>query len=96
MNTVPIIQENRVRDVAREVAREVFKEEFQAKEHENERFLAAPQAAKFLHISLSKLYQLTSTGEVPHMKRGGKLLFDRVELTAWVRASKIISVENCT
>jgi predicted DNA-binding transcriptional regulator AlpA len=79
----------------REIAREVFREEFRIESKKSEQFLDAPQAAEFIHASLSKLYRLTSLGEVPHMKRHGKLLFDKSELSAWVRASKKITVENC-
>ncbi|MDZ4746500.1 MAG: helix-turn-helix domain-containing protein [bacterium] len=48
-------------------------------------FLSAQQAADLIQVELSTLYAYTSRREIPHIKRGGKLYFDREVLIQWVR-----------
>lgn len=43
------------------------------------------EASKFLNLSRSYLYQLTSKGLIPHYKPQGKMLyFEREELESWL------------
>lgn len=35
-------------------------------------------------ISLSKLYKLTRSGNIPHTKPSGKLMFNKTELSNWI------------
>jgi excisionase family DNA binding protein len=43
------------------------------------------EASRFLNLSKSYLYQLTSKGLIPHYKPQGKMLyFERVELESWL------------
>lgn len=43
------------------------------------------EAGRYLELSLSHLYKLTSTGMIPHYKPNGKkLYFKRSELDAWL------------
>jgi excisionase family DNA binding protein len=46
-------------------------------------FLNVPEAIKFLGISESKLYKLTSKCKIPFRKKG-RLYFSRKELVEWV------------
>ncbi len=47
------------------------------------------QAAKFVGLKKSTVYEKTSYQEIPHYKRGGKLYFLRSELEAWIKAGKV-------
>ena len=48
------------------------------------------EAALYLGISKSHLYKLTSSGQIPHYKPGGKLVFfNREELDNWALSQKV-------
>jgi excisionase family DNA binding protein len=46
--------------------------------------LSLKEAAEFLRLSVSKLYQLTSKNEVPFYKQGSRVLFKRSDLLKWL------------
>jgi excisionase family DNA binding protein len=47
-------------------------------------FLDVDGAAAFLGLSRKAIYRLVERHQLPHYRAGGRLLFDRVELRAWV------------
>jgi excisionase family DNA binding protein len=47
------------------------------------RYFELEEAASYLHIRPEDLERLLKNGEVPHEKRGAKVLFRRVELDSW-------------
>ena len=48
--------------------------------------LTLPEAAKFLNLSQSHLYKLTSERKIPHSKPSGKkIYFDKSELIQWLK-----------
>lgn len=49
------------------------------------------EAAAFTGYSVQRLYALTSTREIPHYKRGGKVYFRKDELTDWMTEVRIMS-----
>jgi excisionase family DNA binding protein len=49
-------------------------------------WLGVTAAAEYLACPPSRLYALVSARRVPFCKDGSRLLFDRGELDAWVRA----------
>ena len=52
--------------------------------------LSFDEASKFLNLSKSYLYKLTSGNLIPHYKPQGKMLyFEMVELEAWLRQNPI-------
>jgi len=52
------------------------------------------EAARYLHVSLSTLYKLTSRSAIPHYKSaGGKLIsFQRADLDAYLLHDRVMSV----
>ena len=40
------------------------------------------------------MYKLTSGQQIPHMKRGKKIFFDKDEIDAWIRHNKIIDIQT--
>jgi excisionase family DNA binding protein len=51
----------------------------------NKDVLNFKEAAKYLDVSLSHLYKLTSAKEIPHYKpRGKQVFFERKELDKWL------------
>lgn len=55
-------------------------------------FLSVEQACQLLGYSKGYIYKLTHKKQIPHYKpRGGKLLFDRLELETWIRQNRVSS-----
>jgi excisionase family DNA binding protein len=53
------------------------------------------EAGKYLELSLSHLYKLTSAGLIPHYKPNGKkLYFKRSELDAWLLRNRATTKEE--
>jgi excisionase family DNA binding protein len=50
--------------------------------------LTVDEAAAFLRISRSVLYELIGRGEVPYRKVGGKYRFSRERLVQWLAGEK--------
>jgi excisionase family DNA binding protein len=48
-------------------------------------WMAIERAAAYLDLPKQRLYRLTASGEIPHYKQEGRLLFNRGELDAWLR-----------
>lgn len=49
---------------------------------------------QYLDISQSLLYKLTCTGEIPHFKPRGKMIFfEKKELIEWIKKSNLLSSE---
>jgi excisionase family DNA binding protein len=52
------------------------------------------QAADFLRLKITTIYEKTSEKTIPHFKKGNKLLFNRSELQAWVQEGKVKTTEE--
>jgi excisionase family DNA binding protein len=53
---------------------------------ESAAWLGAKDAAAHLGCSVHRVYRLTSERRIPHEHEGGRLVFNRNDLDAWVRA----------
>jgi excisionase family DNA binding protein len=53
-------------------------------ERHDDGFLDVDGAAAFLDLSRKAVYRLVERHQLPHHRAGGRLLFDRAELRAWV------------
>lgn len=52
--------------------------------------LSFEEASRFLNLSKSYLYKLTSGNLIPHYKPQGKMLyFEKAELEAWLRKNPV-------
>lgn len=57
--------------------------------------LTIEQATRYLSVSRSFLYSLTSRGEIAHFKPGGKLVyFQKVDLDKWLFSHRIPSADE--
>jgi len=57
--------------------------------------LTLPEAAKFLDLSPSHLYKLTSERKIPHFKPNGKkIYFDEYELVQWLKRKPTRTLEE--
>lgn len=56
----------------------------------NKNVLSFEEASRFLNLSKSYLYKLTSGNLIPHYKPQGKMLyFEKAELEAWLRQNPV-------
>lgn len=56
----------------------------------NKTVLTIDEAAAYTGLSVSSIYKLTSTQEIPHYKPRGKMLyFDRAELNSWLLQRRV-------
>ena len=53
-------------------------------ERRDEGFLNTDGAAEYLGLTRKAIYAQVERGKIPHHRAGGRLLFDRAELRAWV------------
>lgn len=52
------------------------------------------EVCQYLDISQSLLYKLTCSGEIPHFKPRGKMVFfEKKELIEWIKKSNLLSSE---
>lgn len=51
-------------------------------------FLTLSEASELTGLSKSTIYRMTSEKAIPHLKRGGKLLFNRLEIIDWLQSAK--------
>lgn len=47
------------------------------------------EVSEYLKISVSSIYKLTSSSEIPHYKSGKKLYFKKDEIDEWVFSNRI-------
>lgn len=56
----------------------------------NKNVLSFEEACKFINLSKSYLYKLTSTQQIPHYKPQGKMIyFEKDALEAWLRQNPV-------
>jgi hypothetical protein len=56
--------------------------------------LTSEQAGAFLSMPSSTLYMKCRTGNLPHIKQGGRLFFFKKELIEWLKKHKVIPTEQ--
>jgi len=53
-------------------------------------YMNVSELSKFLKMSASHIYSLTSTKKIPHIKLlGKKILFDRSEINNWLKSKSV-------
>lgn len=72
----------------KETLREIMQEVKPAAQAVSE-ILDVKQAANYLRLKITTLYEKTSRKLIPHFKKGNKLLFKRTELEAWISEGKV-------
>lgn len=56
--------------------------------------LTIQEAATFLNLSKSTLYNKANKSELPYMKKGKRLYFSRSELIDYIKSGKIYSIQE--
>jgi len=62
--------------------------------NKDDQLLTVDGAAQFLDCTKPTIYQKTSAGELPYMKRGKRLYFLKADLIAYLKAGRNKTVEE--
>lgn len=73
---------------------EVLKEHSVQSERRLPDVLDIKQAAAFLKLQITTLYEKTSQKIIPHFKKGNRLYFQRDELQDWLAQGKVKTAEE--
>lgn len=49
-------------------------------------FLTVKMLTKYIHMSESTIYHWVNKEQIPYIKLGGRILFDREEIDRWVKS----------
>lgn len=52
------------------------------------------EASLFIGFSIAHIYRLISTRQIPHFKKGAKLLFKKDDLEAWMTETRVMTEEE--
>jgi excisionase family DNA binding protein len=55
----------------------------------NRRYMDAPELADYINSTTGSVRVMTSRREIPHIKRGRRVLYDRSEIDAWLDAQRV-------
>jgi excisionase family DNA binding protein len=53
-----------------------------------DRYYNIEEVSKVLHLAIPTLYAYVNKKKIPHIKLGGKLLFQKEEITTWLDSMK--------
>lgn len=56
---------------------------------QDEDFLTITEAAEWMNLSKQTLYQKTSKNEIPYLKKGKRIYFQKSELKIWLESGRI-------
>lgn len=84
------IEPDQFLESVRQIVRTEVRSEFQQlpKSTSDKKYLSVTELSQFIDQSTQTIYNGTSKNEIPHLKRGGKLLFDRQEIIKWLEEGK--------
>ena len=83
-----------LKTVVKETMLEVIQEINCRVVNENEKMLNAKEAAAYLGIKLSTLYEKTSGKQIPHVKQGNKVFFYVAELKQWRSKGRVKTMDE--
>ena len=91
MNTsfITSFSEQEFKEFLKSAIREVLIEELKQSKPAQSNTLSIKEAATFLKLKITTLYEKTSRKLIPHFKKGNKLYFSQSELEEWIKKGKI-------
>lgn len=88
------LNKDEFKELLKETITEVLNENYKAIESHVPQILDVKQAAEFLHLEITTLYEKTSRKLIPHFKKGNKLYFNLSELEAWIEQGKVKTTDE--
>jgi excisionase family DNA binding protein len=88
------ISKTELKDLLREVLLDTLKEGKESFSGAASNILDVKEAAAYVKLKVTTLYEKTSTKAIPHFKKGNKVYFRREELEAWLTEGKVKTVDD--
>ena len=88
------ITEQEFKEFLKEALTEILGEKLSASKSQLSEILNVQQAAEFLKLQITTLYEKTSRKLIPHFKKGNKLYFHLSELQEWIKQGKVKTHEE--
>jgi len=88
------LNETEFKAFLKEALREIINETENKLPAGDARIMTIKEAASFLKLKVSTLYEKTAEKIIPHIKRGKRLYFCLNELEAWLREGKVKTVRE--
>jgi excisionase family DNA binding protein len=88
------LNEAEFKTLLKEVLTEGLKEVSESAGQHPADVLNVTEAATFLRLQVSTLYEKTATKSIPHFKKGNRLYFYRNELEEWLRGGKVKTLKE--
>lgn len=79
---------NPLSDMIQDAVRSVLAEVIKTTDLRPQRLVDPVQAAQYLGISRSKIYEMIASGELPVVRSGRSTLLDKDDLDNWIQAHK--------
>ena len=57
---------------------------------QDDQYMKIEQLAKYIKLSKSQIYTLSSEGEIPRIKVGSRIRFDKDEIDKWMRSKRFL------
>lgn len=83
------ITEQEFRGFLKDALKDILSNELGALKEQPPDILDVQQAARFLKMKITTLYEKTSRKLIPHFKKGNKLYFHLSELRQWINQGKV-------
>jgi len=88
MNNIIIIEKNDLEILIQDVVKNALDKSNSEQQIQNP-FLDISEAADFLKMAKQTLYGLTSNRQIPFIKKGKKVYFNKGEVIAWLNEGKM-------
>jgi excisionase family DNA binding protein len=77
------------KEFLKDALKEIFSEQLSAAKQQLPEIMDINQAANFLKLKVTTLYEKTSGKLIPHFKKGNKLYFHSADLQEWIKQGKV-------
>jgi excisionase family DNA binding protein len=90
------LSESEFKEFLKTAIREILQEDLRQINSSLPDILNIEEAASFLKLKITTLYEKTSRKLIPHFKKGNKLYFNRAELLDWIQNGKVKTQSEIT
>lgn len=77
------------RNMLKEILEELMNERNRGEQRDKNRVLSVGEAAEFLKLKVSTLYEKTAARLIPHVKKSNRLYFYQCDLEEWLSKGRV-------
>ncbi len=94
MNEIIITSKEDLQELIQISVKKALSDQHQSKLDAVQEILDIQEAAEFLKLKVTTIYGYTSQSQIPFIKRGKKLYFEKSKLEAWLKEGKKESISE--